>query len=64
LFVEVPKILGKQKFLYVSKRAKHGIALKMREKVELTMDVGDKRSGCIKSSRFKSTGTVKIIEDN
>lgn len=40
LFGDVPEVIGKQKFLCASKRAKHGRALKEQEKirVELTLD--------------------------
>jgi hypothetical protein len=42
LFGEVPKVLGKQKFLCASIRAKHGRALKEQQMVgvELTIDGG------------------------
>jgi hypothetical protein len=61
LFGEVPKILGKQKFLCASKRAKHGRALKEQEKleVELTLDGGIEDLDVLRSQGSKALRQLK-----
>ena len=66
LFGEVPKILGKQKFLCASKRAKHGRALKEQEKleVELTLDGGIEDLDVLRSQGSKVLRQLKKNVEN
>lgn len=63
LFGEVPKLLGKQKFLCASKKAKHGRALKEQEKqkVELTLDGGIEDLDVLRTQGSKALRQLKIL---
>jgi DNA-binding Lrp family transcriptional regulator len=63
LFGEVPEILGKQKFLCASKRAKHGRALKEQEmvEVELTLDGGIEDLDVLRTQGSKALRQLKIL---
>ena len=63
LFGEVPKILGKQKFLCASRRAKHGKALKEQEmvEVELTLDGGIEDLDVLRMQGSKALRQLKIL---
>jgi DNA-binding CsgD family transcriptional regulator len=63
LFGDVPKILGKQKFLCASKKAKHGRALKEQEmvKVELTLDGGIEDLDVLRSQGTKALRQLKLL---
>ena len=63
LFGEVPQILGKQKFLCASRKAKHGRALKEQEKleVEVTLDGGIEDLDVLRSQGSKALRQLKIV---
>lgn len=63
LFGEVPKILGKQKFLCASKKAKHGRSLKEQEKleVELTLDGGIEDLDVLRRQGSKALRQLKLL---
>jgi DNA-binding Lrp family transcriptional regulator len=63
LFGEVPEILGKQKFLCASRRAKHGRALKEQEmvEVELTLDGGIEDLDVLRTQGSKALRQLKIL---
>lgn len=63
LFGEVPEILGKQKFLCASRRARHGRALKEQEilEVELTLDGGIEDLDVLRSQGSKALRQLKIL---
>jgi len=63
LFGEVPKVLGKQKFLCASRKAKHGRALKEQEKieVELTLDGGIEDLDVLRTQGSKALRQLKIL---
>lgn len=63
LFGEVPEILGKQKFLCASRRAKHGRALKEQEmvEVELTLDGGIEDLDVLRIQGSKALRQLKIL---
>lgn len=63
LFGEVPKILGKQKFLCASRKAKHGRALKEQEmiKVELTLDGGIEDLDVLREQGSKAHRELKLL---
>lgn len=63
LFGDVPKVLGKQKFLCASKKAKHGRALKEQEmiEVELTLDNGIEDLDVLRLRGSKCLRQLKIL---
>lgn len=63
LFGDVPQILGKQKFLCISKRAKHGRALKEQEKikVEITLDGGIEDLDVLRTQGSKALRQLKVL---
>ena len=63
LFGEVPNVLGKQRFLCTSKKAKHGNDLKEQEmlEVELTLDNGIEDLDVLRSQGTKSSRQLKIL---
>lgn len=63
LFGEVPEILGKQKFLCASRRARHGRALKEQEilEVELTLDGGIEDLDVLRRQGSKALRQLKIL---
>jgi len=63
LFGDVPEVIGKQKFLCASKRAKHGRALKEQEKkkVELTLDSGIEDLDVLRTQGSKALRQLKIL---
>ena len=63
LFGEVPQVLGKQKFLCASKKAKHGRALKEQEmiEVELTLDNGIEDLDVLRTQGSKSLRQLKVL---
>ena len=63
LFGEVPHVLGKQKFLCASKKAKHGKVLKDQEmqEVELTLDNGIEDLDVQRSQGTKTLRQLKIL---
>lgn len=63
LFGEVPQILGKQKFLCASRRAKHGRALSEQEKVEveLTLDGGIEDLDVLRLEGSKALRQLKLL---
>ena len=63
LFGEVPKVLGKQKFLCASKKAKHGRALKEQEmvEVELSLDGGIEDLDVLRVQGSKALRQLKIL---
>lgn len=63
LFGEIPKVLGKQKFLCASKKAKHGRALKEQEmiEVELTLDNGIEDLDVLRIQGSKSLRQLKLL---
>lgn len=63
LFGEVPKLLGKQKFLCASIKAKHGRALKDQEmvEVELTLDIGIEDLDVLRVQGSKALRQLKIL---
>jgi Mn-dependent DtxR family transcriptional regulator len=63
LFGEVPKVLGKQKFLCASRKAKHGRALKEQEmiKVELTLDGGIEDLDILREQGSKVLRQLKLL---
>ena len=63
LFGEVPQLLGKQKFLCASKKAKHGKALKEQEmvEVELTLDNGIEDLDVLRRQGSKSLRQLKLL---
>lgn len=63
LFGEVPKVLGKQKFLCASIKAKHGRPLKEQElvEVELTLDGGIEDLDVLRVQGFRSLRQLKIL---
>jgi DNA-binding Lrp family transcriptional regulator len=63
LFGEVPEILGKQKFLCASRRARHGRALKEQEmvEVELTLDGGIEDLDVLRTQGSKALRQLKIL---
>lgn len=63
LFGDVPQILGKQKFLCASKRAKHGRALKEQEKikVEITLDGGIEDLDVLRTQGSKALRQLKVL---
>jgi biotin operon repressor len=63
LFGETPKVLGKQRFLCASKKAKHGRALKEQEiiEVELTLDGGIEDLEVLRIQGSKALRQLKIL---
>lgn len=63
LFGDVPQVLGKQKFLCASKRAKHGRALKEQEKikVEITLDGGIEDIDVLRTQGSKALRQLKVL---
>jgi biotin operon repressor len=63
LFGELPKVLGKQKFICASKKAKHGRALKQQEmiEVELTLDGGIEDLDVLRVQGSKALRQLKIL---
>lgn len=63
LFGDVPQIIGKQKFLCASRRAKHGRALKEQEKikVELTLDGGIEDLDVLREQGSKALRQLKVL---
>lgn len=63
LFGELPKQLGKQKFLCASIKAKHGRSLKEQEmlEVELTLDVGIEDLDVLRKLGSKALRQLKIL---
>ena len=63
LFGELPEILGKQKYLCASRRAKHGRALKAQEmlEVELTIDGGIEDLAVLRQRGSKALRQLRIL---
>jgi len=63
LYGEVPKVLGKQKFLCASKGARHGRALKDQEmvEVEVTLDGGIEDLEVLRVQGFRALRQLKIL---
>ena len=63
LFGDVPQVIGKQKFLCASKKAKHGRALKEQQKikVELTLDGGIEDHHVLRTQGSKVLRQLKIL---
>ena len=63
LFGEVPKLMGKQRFLCASIKAKHGRSLKDQEmlEVELTLDIGIEDLDVLRVQGSKALRQLKIL---